>query len=196
MRFNTTLSHPIASAHIKQRASTSNKCCVAVHPVKSSTSPLYPSSSRDDIRPSQHIRGRGQATRSPGSPFEVPRDEDLLIARNDISLAGPLQMKDFYEQHNCIARFVRIHRADATGDGSNQPIQHLRDADKNWKAKQWQGSRPISVSSGSTRAAQLQPSGNNTARKLGRIRALLFLSIVLEDLSELFAHALKFSRRG
>jgi hypothetical protein len=105
-------------------------------------------------------------------------------------------MKDFYEQHNCIARFVRIHRADATGDGSNQPVQHLRGADKNWKAKQWQGSRPISVSSGSTRAAQLQPSGNNTARKLGRIRALLFLSIVLEDLSELFAHAFEIFKEG
>jgi hypothetical protein len=69
---------------------------------------------------------------------------------------------------------------------------------KNWKAKQWQGSQPIGVSNGSTRAAQLQPSGNNTAQKLGRIRAAhpSLLSIVLEDLLELFAHAFEIFKEG
>jgi hypothetical protein len=69
--------------------STSNKCCVAVYPVKSSATPLYPSSSRDDIRPSQHIRGHGQATGSPGTPFELPLPS--VQPKYDMSKMGLLE---------------------------------------------------------------------------------------------------------
>jgi hypothetical protein len=105
-------------------------------------------------------------------------------------------MKDSYEQHNCmLASFVSTGPTQQEMDQIGQ-FNILEVRIKNWKAKQWQGSRPINVSSGSTRAAQPQPSGNNTAQKLGRIRALLFLSIVLEDLSELFAHAFEIFKEG
>jgi hypothetical protein len=39
-------------------------------------------------------------------------------------------MKDSFEQYHYFARFIRIYRANATADGSNCAVQHLRGADK------------------------------------------------------------------
>jgi hypothetical protein len=108
-------------------------------------------------------------------------------------------MKDSFE-HNCFARFIRIYMANVTGDGSNRAVQHLRGADKELEGQASNGKVVDLSVPRMVQREQLSFSLRGITRHKNWVvyarRTLLFLSIVLEDLLELFAHAFEIFMEG